>query len=31
MTGTQWLLTLVAAALVGLALTVGLAWWLLWS
>ncbi len=31
MTGPQWLLTLVAATLVGIVATLGLAWWILWS
>ncbi len=31
MTGPQWLLTLVAATLLGVLLTAGIAWWILWS
>ncbi len=31
MTGSQWVLTLVGAALLGVLLTAGMAWWILWS
>lgn len=31
MSGPQWLLTLAGATLVGVVLTVAMAWWILWS
>ncbi len=31
MTGPQWLLALAGATLVGVILTVAMAWWILWS
>jgi hypothetical protein len=30
-TGPQWLFTLGAATLVGVAVTAAIAWWILWS